>query len=84
MSQFLDELANYNESEKEVAILFTNYFKKSIELLEMYEKHIAMDAFIEGANVGREMMKDWMQGKETDTNSFDEFKKYWAENNNNK
>ena len=84
LSQLLDELAIRSDSEKDVALLFTNYFKKSIGLFEMYEKHIAMDAYIEGANVGREMMKSWMQGKETDTNSFDEFQKYWAESNNKK
>ena len=84
LSQYLDEVAEYVNSEEELAISFTKYFKESIEFLEMNEKYIAMDAYFEGANVGREMMKAWMQGKETDIKSFDEFKKYWAENNNKK
>ena len=84
LSQHLIGIAEYVDSEEEVAITFTNYFVKSIDLMEAYEKHIAMDAYLEGVNVGREMMKAWMQNKESDLKAFDEFKKYWAENNNNK
>lgn len=78
LSQHLIGIAEYVDSEEELAVTFTNYFKKSIDLMEAYEKHIAMDAYLEGANVGREMMKSWMQNKESDLQAFEEFKKYWA------
>ena len=77
LNEIHDDLINKFDSEERVARAFIDYYRVTFELLEQYEKHIAMAAYLEGANIGREMMRAWMKNKDTDLNTFDEFKKYW-------
>jgi len=79
LNELHDDLINKFDSEERVARAFIDYYRTTYTLLEAYEKHIAMEAFIEGAGVGREMMQSWMKNQESEINTFDEFKKYWKE-----
>ena len=79
LNELHDDLINKFDSEERVAMAFTDYYRTTFTVLEAYEKHIAMEAFIAGASVGREQMKCWMKNEDSDIVTFDEFKRYWEE-----
>jgi hypothetical protein len=81
LNEFHDDLINKFDSEQKIAMAFIDYYRITFKLLEKYEKHIALEAFIAGAGVGREQMKCWIKNLDDDIDAFDEFKKYWEEKN---
>lgn len=81
LNEFHDDLINKFDSEQKIAMAFIDYYRTTFKLLEKYEKHIALQAFIAGSGVGREQMKCWIKNINDDIDTFDAFKKYWEEKN---